>query len=162
MTEKNIQRMQDSGELLLNNNSENEAIKKHVDLLTNDYPFLKDYPDYIEFLKVFSGLTYLENDAKKSLSFYGFDDRITLDIVEGEGDIIDEKGFFVIGDYSYYNEKTEEDYFVGFGFDIQNTREKGYYSFNDSEEKLVAISFDELITIFLSDREKLLFKGFKT
>ncbi len=145
---KLINELSKQGELIINYNSANAEILSKVDELVNEYAFLKDYPEYISFLREWSGLTFLFGED--SLSFYGFDSE-TLDIVNGEGDIIDENGLFIIGDYSYYDDVNDLYKSTGFGIDSTGKREKGIYACNDNREEKLCRDFMELTEILINN-----------
>lgn len=150
--EKLIEILKVQGELIINDNRNNAVVQKKTQQLLDGVNHLKHYSDYITFLKRYSGLTFI--NGEENMSIYGFDQKTGLGLFEGEGDMID-NGFLVIGDYTWFDEKTDQYESVGFGINIDNSNDKGIYVYIDNHEKQFKVpNFYRLIKDFCKDRKR--------
>jgi hypothetical protein len=150
-----IKELDNRGELYIKDNSLNQKNKTRVNNLISKYTFLKQYNEYITFLYKYSGLTY--NCSNGSLSFYGLEGDMILDIDYGEGNIINKDGFFIIGDYGYYSQKTEKYKSIGFGIDSTGKKANGIHILSDNHSREIIFNdFENLLKVLVNNAESLL------
>ncbi|MCU0436200.1 MAG: hypothetical protein MUC87_22275 [Bacteroidia bacterium] len=74
----------------------NISLQKDIDVFFQNYPTLKLIPEYYYFQLVYSGL-FIEED-NYSFSMYGFDEDVTIHLINNPGDITNGEGMLFIAD----------------------------------------------------------------
>ncbi|MGH7847472.1 MAG: hypothetical protein ACREQW_20190 [Candidatus Binatia bacterium] len=119
--------------------------EEYEDLLKS-YPRLKDYSDYLEFLRRTGGSHIYNEDF--SLGIYGFGGYVVASFDEGV--FLDAARYFQFGEV-LYTQRPEPIYF--FAFDLQSEQDRVYSSPNArSEYTFCSSSFVELLLEFANGK----------
>jgi hypothetical protein len=74
----------------------NLSLQKDVDLFFQKFPFLQTVPEYYNFQLVYAGIFIEEENY--SISVYGFDEDVTIHLLNNPGDITNGDGMLFIAD----------------------------------------------------------------
>jgi hypothetical protein len=119
--------------------------EEYEDLLKS-YPRLKDYSDYLEFLRRTGGAHIYNQDF--SLGIYGFGGYVVASFDEGV--FLDQARYFQFGEL-LYTKRSEPIYF--FAFDLESDQDVVYSSPNGrSEYTFCSSSFSELLLKFANGK----------
>jgi len=119
-----------------------DVFSEDYENLLESYPRLKDYPDYLAFLRGTGG-AHIHNQ-NFSLGIYGFGGYVVASFDEGV--FLDQARYFQFGEV-LYTKQPEPIYF--FAFDIESERDLVYSSSNgQSEYTFSSSSFVELLLEF--------------
>jgi hypothetical protein len=108
-----------------------------LDKLLKLYPFLVDMPDYIEFLKLYAGLSYTQKKYRISVDLFGISRTVSTSLIDGEGDAISDDGILTFCSMALIPKELDVNFknikAVGFGFEATGKRKFGIYRKVDSE-----------------------------
>jgi hypothetical protein len=111
--------------------SPNEELAQEIAHFLDTYTFLKKDQSYVDFLEIYAGLVLYRDDDFFCLGIFGFDEDVTLHLVEGEGELIDKEGILTFANLTLPSEEGEQssDNLIGisFGFDATQQRTWGIY-----------------------------------
>ncbi len=109
----------------------NAKLDQEIVEFLDTYSFLKKDQGYVDFLESYAGLLIYRDSDFFSLSIYGFDEDISLHLVNGEGELIDELGILVFADITLPLQEEDQSadnlIAIGFGFDSTLQKTWGVY-----------------------------------
>ncbi|MGB1241380.1 MAG: hypothetical protein ACPG49_02590 [Chitinophagales bacterium] len=102
-------------------------LQVQTDDFLNEHVFLKAFPNYIQFLKTYSGASISTPNGSIHFEIGGFIEEIALPIIDKETPVIDEDGYYTFC-ISAMQEKGKDKY-LSFAFDATGKRKKGVYEY---------------------------------
>jgi hypothetical protein len=139
----------------------NQELDQEITDFLNSYPFLRQDQGYIDFLESYAGLLVYRNSDFFSLGIYGFDEDVSLHLVKGEGELIDEAGMLTFADLTIPVQEGDQSadnlIGIGFGFDTTQQRTWGVYRCIDEQPyHWYCATFLELLERILNHKGRLL------
>ncbi|GET39124.1 hypothetical protein [Microseira wollei] len=106
--------------------SPNPQLASEIADFIDKYSFLKKDQSYVEFLECYAGLLLYRDNDFMSLGIYGFDDDVSLHLVKGEGELIDEAGMLTFADLTLPLQEGDKraDNLIGTGFAFDATQQR--------------------------------------
>lgn len=132
---------------------------REVEDFLNQYVFLRNDAGYVAFLQRYAGAGFKSHDDMLSLDLFGFSEDVTLHILRGEGDVI-ENGLLTFADLLiplepgrgvFVNTKG-----CGFGFPATPQRQWGVYQISEGRSCRYCDSFLEWLAQFVDKKGRLL------
>lgn len=105
----------------------NQEIAHRVAAFLDDYPALRGYPCYVEFLEKYAGARIDQQENSVLVYLFGLAD-VSFDLVADEGDVVTD-GFlqFAQGVYREDVHDVMTIYQYDFAFDVSGARDRGVY-----------------------------------
>ncbi|MFK7798741.1 MAG: hypothetical protein AB8E82_14925 [Aureispira sp.] len=101
------------------------------------YPFLLDMSDYVEFLKLYGGLSYTQKKYRVSVDLFGISTTVSTSLIDGEGDAVSDDGILTFCSMALIPKGVDVNFKnikgIGFGFEVTGKRKFGIYRKVDSE-----------------------------
>ncbi|MEH2444617.1 MAG: hypothetical protein V7K18_02180 [Nostoc sp.] len=125
------------------------------------YSFLKKDQGYVDFLESYAGLLLYRDSDFFSLGIYGFDEDVSLHLIKGEGELIDEAGMLTFADLALPLQEGDKsaDNLRGIGFGFDSTQQKTwgvYRSIDDQPYHWYCGSFLEWLEKLYNQKGRLL------
>jgi hypothetical protein len=139
----------------------NTELVEEIAEFLETYSFLKTDQGYVNFLERYAGLLLYRDSDFLSLGIYGFDNDVSLHLVNGEGELIDEAGILTFADLTLPlqegDQSSENLTAIGFGFDSTQQRHWGVYRCIDGQPyHWYCRSFLEWLEKFYNNQGRLL------
>ncbi|MDZ8239997.1 MAG: hypothetical protein RMZ69_23065 [Nostoc sp. ChiQUE01a] len=141
--------------------SPNQELAQEITDFLKFYPFLRQDQGYIDFLQSYAGLLVYRDNDFFSLGIYGFDEDVSLHLIKGEGELIDEVGMLTFADLTLPVQQGDQsaDNLIGIGFAYDTTQQRtwGVYRCIDEEPyQWYCATFLELLERIVNHKGRLL------
>lgn len=117
--------------------SPNDELTQEIADFLDTYSFLSKDQSYVDFLESYAGLLLFRDDDFFSLGIFGFDEDVSLHLVEGEGELIDKEGILAFANLTLPLQEADQsaDNLRGIAFGFDSTQQKTWGVYRSIDEQ---------------------------